>query len=255
MEKLKRFSENPIWRLFMDFVQLTGVSFFTVVGSIGALKLVSQNWTILVLLLILLTIVGFWLYHRFNDLYKSIRDEKVRIETDRVQKKIEGDFLSGIPSNRVVESWFSIIQERAKQWDPGAFLTSLNMYFDRGHETEYFKPLPTLQAYYWSPMKQLLATFYTPSSSKIGKVEEEKYPGNLIKPFFKKYPTWRNALKRSYTVISDIIPDQFHVQIADDPKGIDITFTYLQGIVEKRACFSYDGSVLKNDQGKQFKVE
>jgi hypothetical protein len=257
MERLKKFLENPIWRLSIDIAQILGISIFTLVGYTNIFfRLVGKRHSLLTIILTLFFLFLAWgIRNRFADLSKKIKVERVNSESEKIQKNFEKDFEKGIPSNRMMKSWFELIEEKAQKWDSGSSLVSLNLYMVHGYETEYYKPKPKIQAFYYSGLKRLKADFYAPSISEIGGVEEQDFSPETIKPFFIEFPKWGQALRVAYRAISDILPKKFTLIISGYGGGIGFRFNYTQGALSKKYEFSYNGEYLRSDKlGKEVKI-
>lgn len=250
MKKIKEVLDHPLWRLCIDLIQISGVSLLAVFGTVGVFKLILGNSLIILLFIGLCIAIFLWLREKFTLSFRAFQDKKTKYEGERIQEKLNQDFVSGIPSNGILKSWFKMIRRRVDKWDPEAELKSLNLYLRHGTDIPFLQFWPKLQAYFVSKNKNLVATFYIPSSNEIEEISEDKSYDKPKNPFFVTYPKWKNALIKAYSAVSDLLPKSFEVQVADGDNEITFNFRYKVGLVSKLSSFTYNGNLLKNGGGR-----
>jgi hypothetical protein len=244
---IKRIIDNALWRFSMDLITVLSLFGFSIVGFYNLILFLINNKIMLIVVAILGLIIITFFYKSASNLKNKFIVAKTKNEAQEITRLSEIDFIKGLPSNKILEGWWKLAENRAKKWEANSTLSSFNFYTNHGYYPSFFET--GVQSYYFSSLKNLTAAFYIPRDDEQPSelVEENNNIDSVsVIPFFKRYPNWRNTIKKIYESIEDKLPQQYSLQVASQSDSVSFNFDYFEGRAKVRHTFIYDGKTLKD---------
>jgi hypothetical protein len=191
-----------------------------------------------------------FLKERAQGLQKTLRQERIKADTDRIQHaSVRAPLGDILPTAKVLNRWIGELNIQARQWDKKAKVWGINFYLElSGSEVK-----PKMQGHYYSEWKELEAYFYVGSLSGSTFSDTSLAFDFKIKPFT-SFRKWREAVLKAYEKISDQLPQEYQLSIHSYDKDLHIDFEYRLSGVKKAKQFIYDGHELVDQKTKQKEV-